>query len=129
MRPRSAKEIESILLLDPIERYNHFVKRVVDFQATWGLYDDGWAMVARDDRTLALALWPHREYAMLCATDDWSHYIPKKIALDELLDIVLPDLDRKNSVVAVFMTPTGSGIVRQPMDLRNDLMAEEEKYQ
>ena len=57
-----------------------------------------------DDGNPTFQLWPAREYAALCAVEDWSAYEPTEIRLDHLLDDLLPKVrpaDAALPVVAV----------------------------
>ena len=49
MRKTSPKEVEAVLRLDGPARYQHFLKRVVDTEAAWGLWKDGWALMADEN--------------------------------------------------------------------------------
>jgi len=110
MKPRSEKEIQAILRLDGPARFNHFVKRVVDFEEAWGLWKDGWALMKNDEGTLIFPLWPAREYAELNRIGDWAEYEPKGISLAELLDNLLPSFTERGVLPGVFPTPGGKGV-------------------
>jgi hypothetical protein len=71
------KQIEAVLALSGPERVKHFVKVVADREEAWGLSDDGWALSATDDGGTAFPLWPARDYARLCAAQEWSTYSPQ----------------------------------------------------
>lgn len=125
----SAQEIEAVLKLAGPERYQHFVKRVADWEEAWGLYEGGWALAGDDDGNETFPLWPNAEYAKLCAIDDWNAYVPKAISLDELLDELLPSLADDGVRPAVFMTPTGRGVVVSATELAGHLEAELGNYE
>lgn len=94
------------------ERFEFFLSAVTDAQEVWGLYDDeGWAVAATDDsETPVFPLWPARAYAQACATEDWEGFEACAIALDELLDELLPELEADDVALTLFPTPTGQGI-------------------
>src|SRR4051812_31525339 len=66
---------EAVLRLDATARHTHFVKRVVDAELVWGLWKDGWALMADETGQQVFPLWPAREYAELCAVADWEGYL------------------------------------------------------
>ena len=121
MRTTSPKEFEAVLKLDGRARYKHFVKRVADEEQAWGLWDDEWAMMTDDAGTPVFPLWPAKEYAAACATGDWQRYRPGGIALDVLLDELLPRLKEDVVVPGIFPTPQGSGVTLTADDLQNAL--------
>jgi hypothetical protein len=122
------KQIEGILALSGAERVEHFVKVVVDREEAWGLYDEGWASSGTDDGEAAFPLWPARDYAQLCAAQEWSTYSPRLIPLDDLMDALFPMLRQQSVAVAVFQTPRGRGVTMTPDDLQEMLASELERY-
>lgn len=129
MREANPKEIEAVLRLDGPARFAHFVKRVVDEQLAWGLRSDGWALMVDDAGKRLFPIWPGREYAALCAADDWAEYQPTPIRLDELLADWLSTLNERNVRPAVFPTPTGKGVVVSADEFCQALRRELEKYE
>lgn len=65
------KQMEAVLALPGIKRFEHFIKVIADWQEVWGLYQDGWALAAADDGTTVFPLWPAKEYAQVCAENEW----------------------------------------------------------
>jgi hypothetical protein len=88
------KESDAVLRLDGPARFSHFIKRVVDSETAWGLWKDGWALMASDDGRQAFPIWPSREYAELCKVDEWSDYEVEEIRLRDLMEELLPKLRR-----------------------------------
>ena len=129
MRRTTPKEIEAVLRLDGPARYGHFVKRVVDEEIAWGLWSDGWALMAESDGQSIFPLWPAREYAELCAIGEWDGYAAQEIALSDLLDELLPKLDARAVLPGVFPTPSGKGVTLAVEELEDALRAEMVKYE
>jgi hypothetical protein len=129
MRTTRQKEIEAVLQLDGPSRFEYFVKRVVDDEFAWGLWKDGWGLMADKDETMAFPLWPAREYAELCRTGNWADYEVEKISLEDLLNDLLPKLSNKGMLTAVFPTPRGKGVTLTPQELIAALGRESEKYE
>lgn len=128
MRRTTEKEIEAILRLDGPTRFKHFVKRVVDEERAWGLWKDGWALMTNDDGGQVFPLWPAREYAELCRSDDWRSYEPREITLLELLDDLVPKLEQKGVLPGVFPTPEGKGVTPTSKEFADSLRKEMENY-
>jgi hypothetical protein len=129
-RAATVQEMQAVLGLPGAQRYEHFVKQVADWEEAWGLFQNGWALAARDDNeTRVFPLWPSKEYAEACAKGIWEGFEPKSIALDDLLNVLLPKLRRDETLVGVFYTPEGKGVTRQPADLAGDLGRESAEYE
>lgn len=129
MRTTSQKELESVLRLDAPARFSHFVKRVVDEERAWGLWDKGWALMAADDDSRLFPLWPSREYAELFCNGDWASYQPEEIPLNDLLEDLFPKLSRDRIHPAIFPTSEGKGMTPSIEEVSIALRAEMEKYE
>lgn len=126
----SQKQIESVLKLPGPQRYSHFIKRVVDSDEAWGLWtEDGWALSSTDKGETAFPLWPHRQYAALCAVDAWEGYEPAAIPLDDLLTELLPKLRADRVCVSVFRSPEGEAVFPAIEQLTVDLRQELTRYE
>jgi uncharacterized protein DUF2750 len=128
MRITTDKELEAVLRLDGQARFEHFVKRVVDEEAAWGLWKDGWALMASDDGTSIFPLWPAKEYAELARTGDWASYDAQLISLEDLMNDLLPKLAAQAVLPGVFPTPRGKGVTPTTDGLIEALTREMDKY-
>jgi hypothetical protein len=128
MRRTTEKEIQTVLRLDGSARFNHFVKRVVDSEAAWGLWKDGWALMENDDGTQVFPLWPAREYAELHRTGNWAEYEAREIPLADILDELVPKLAQGGILPGVFPTQEGKGVTPTPEALAASLRKELENY-
>ena len=63
------KQMEAVLALSGVKRFEHFIKVIVDWREVWGLYQDGWALAEADDGIIVFPLWPAKEYAQVCAVN------------------------------------------------------------
>lgn len=124
----SQKAIEAITAQSAHDRYVYFVKVVADWEVVWGLYDDGWAMAGNDDGEIIFPMWPAKEFAQLCAINEWAGYKPRSIPLEEVMDVVLPELQEEGIVPGLFFRPSSEGATRTVEQLLNDLNIELLKY-
>ena len=124
------QELHAVGNLPAGGRYDHFIKRVADWEEVWGLKSaEGWAQVEDDDGRKCIAFWPHPRYAEQLATGDWNDCTPEAISLAEFLSQWLPGMERDGMQVAVFPTRAMKGAVVAPARLRDDLEAECERYE
>jgi hypothetical protein len=119
-----ANQLKAVVTLPAPQRYEYFIKRVAQTGEVWGLYRNGWALATKDDGTLVFALWPEREFALLCAEFEWEGYEPQAFALRELLDELLPQLQQDGLLPGIFRTPGSKGVMPSPGLLRVDLQDE-----
>lgn len=128
MRKTSPQEVAAILALEGPARFQHFIKRVVDDETAWGLWSDGWGLMADADGRPIFPFWPSREYAELCAIEKWSGFAPEEISLKDLLTELLPKLKAQGVNVGVCPTPRGKGVVLGVDELERALREEMTKY-
>lgn len=123
------KKIENILKMSEDERYNYFIRKVTDFEELWGLNNDGWALLGDDDGNRIFPVWPEKEFAALCAVDQWKNYNPEVITLENFIEKWIPGMTNDKTLVNVFLTPNAKGKVISPNDLYTDLQGELEQYE
>lgn len=123
------KEIQAILSLNGRKRYNYFIKFVSDMEKVWGLYQDGWALVSDENSSVKFPLWPAKEYASLCSTNEWTSYKPKSINMDEFIDTLIPLLLKDHIGIAIFPTPESKGVIVDCTELKGDLDRELSRYE
>jgi len=104
------KQMEAVLALPGIKRFEHFIKIIANWQEVWGLYQDGWALAAADDGTTVFPLWPSKEYAQVCAANEWTGYEARSISLSDFTELLLPKLKLDGVLPGVFFTPTSKGV-------------------
>lgn len=122
------KQISAVFALPASKRFEHFVKVVADRQKAWGLYQDGWAMAATDQGQHVFPLWPQQEYAAACAQKEWAGYEPKEISLDDLMEVVLPQLKAEGVLPGVLPTPDSNGATPPIDELMTALEEELRQY-
>lgn len=126
--PLSQVQIDAVLKLAGPARYEHFVKQVADWEEAWGLYSGGWALSGTSDGRRVFPLWPAREYAAACRTDEWANYEPTAIPLADLIDELLPSLERDGVLPGVFYTTSDKGVTPSAHQLLDDLKAAASEY-
>ena len=122
------KELDSVIRLDATKRYNYFIKKVVDREVCYALFDDGWVIVSTSDNDIVFPLWPLQEYVEICKSGEWESAEIVAIPLDELMNQLLPSLERDNVSVAIFYTPENKGVVVSCIQLKSDLREEIKQY-
>lgn len=123
------RKIENILKMSENERYDYFIRKVSDFEEIWGLNDKGWALLGDNNGNNILPLWPEKEFAELCAVDQWKDYKPELIELNNFLEKWIPGMTNDKTLVNIFSTPNTKGTVVSPNDLHSDLQDELEQYE
>ena len=124
------KQFEALLACPVGTRYEHFVKRVADFEALWGLSGpDGWMSYDGQEGQVAFPVWPHPRYAEACASELWKGATPEGIDLGEWLEEFTPELEARDRLVAVFPDPQHVSSCVGPGRLKDDLLRELESYE
>ena len=119
------RERTEVARLEPEQRYVYFVKRVVHWEAAWGLVDDnGWALVGGDGGAEAVALWPALGYAEDAAVGRWEGLVARPLLLDDLLATFLPNVRDGDLRVAVFPALPGPGTIVSADALEESLREE-----
>jgi hypothetical protein len=114
----SEREFEAVSCLGAKERFAHFLKRVADWEAVWGLRDEaGWVAATDSDDHSSFPLWPHPRYAAACANHEWAGNAPASIDVHEFVEEWLPAMASDNVFLAVFPTPALRGILVSAMEL------------
>lgn len=121
-------EIKNVSSLSSTKRYDYFIKKVVDTEEIWGLYDDGWDLVGDGTKTY-LPLWPFKEFANLYNNKDWSRYTPKVINIKYFLEKMIYELEENKIFICVFLTEKDFGICPEYNMLKSDLLNELKLYE
>lgn len=114
------------LEIDSQRRYEKFVERVSLSQGVWGLKsDDGWAIVESNayEDTGVMLFWSDKAYAKQCAAEEWDHYIPTLITLENFVQLWLHGLEEDELLVGVNWNKDLVGLEAEPLELLNDLQA------
>jgi len=116
------EEVRRLLALPPEDRAVSFFQLAADWEEAWGLRDaDGWIVAQETD---ALPLWPHAAFAEACARGPWEGAAPEPVALDDLLEDLLPLLQEDGLRIAIFPSPEDPGLLLAPEEVRERLERE-----
>jgi hypothetical protein len=114
------KELENVLSLPGPDRYEYLVKWVAEEERAWGLWQDGWAMMADSQGEMSVPFWPYERFAVACREGDFSTYEPRAIELAELRGLI-ERLENDGIGLAVFPAPSGSAPVIRPSQFIRDV--------
>ncbi|OWR32506.1 hypothetical protein CDO73_02570 [Saccharibacillus sp. O23] len=121
------RELEAMVSRPADVRYKYFVKRVVDEEIVWGLFEDGWMTTQDEKGNRLVPFWPKKEFAKHCAINDWQNGTPKSIDLYEFIETFLPDMYQKGYKASIFYNNEDSIVIKMER-LLADLETELEKY-
>jgi hypothetical protein len=119
-----SRQIQEVVMLSGPQRYEYFIRRVLETGTVWSLYRNGWALATKEDGTLVFPLWPDSEFAKICADYEWTGYEPQAFPLDELVGELLPQLEQDGIVTGIFYTPGARDVMPTAGLLRRDLEEE-----
>ena len=120
-------EFEEVIMQPAPIRYEYFIKKVVDFEEVWGLYNEGWASAQDDKGNVLLPFYPNEKFAEAFAKKEWEGCRPKKIELEYFLEKWLPGMMSDGLKLSIFPTDIDSALVDVDR-LREDIEEELEKY-
>jgi hypothetical protein len=121
------KEFEALIKQPPKIRYEYFIKKVVDFEEVWGLYNDGWAMAQDEEGNPLIPFFPKKEFAENCAKKEWAGYKAEAIILDDFINDWLTGMKTDGNKPSIFPTDDDTAVVNIDV-LLNDIENELENY-
>lgn len=120
----SDEEFQSVTALPGAERYAHFVRQVAEQKEVWSLRTlGGWVSMDDDEGERAMPIWPHRRYAEIFATGDWTNTRAAPIELAVWIKRWLPGMAADEVQVAVFpvLAHKEDNVVVTPEELQREL--------
>jgi hypothetical protein len=126
----NSKEIENILKLDPLKRYQYFIKKIADFEELWTIVDEdgNYALSDIDDYTL-ISFWSAEEFVTSNLNEGWQNCKPVKLTLDDLEDDLFEIIESENYLINIFPIDGKSGFVVNYNEFRRDLDEELDKIE
>ena len=124
------KELENVFKLEPRKRYEYFIKKVADFEEVWGLRQgDGWASTGDENAREYIAFWPKKEFADLCAKEEWQNYYAESIQLEEFIEQWLTGMGEDKVMASIFPNFLDNSVIVEPKQLLEHLNQELELYE
>ncbi|PWA08158.1 DUF2750 domain-containing protein [Pueribacillus theae] len=123
----NTKEIEALLHRPANIRYEYFIKKVVDFEEVWGLYNEGWATAQDNDGNMLIPFFPKKGFAENCAKNEWEGFEAAAIDLYEFIDEWLVGMKKDRVKPSIFPTEEDAALVEIDVLLR-DINSELENY-
>ena len=120
-------EFQAVISQPASVRYEYFIKKVVDYEELWGLYNDGWATAQDDMGNILIPFYSNEKFAEAFAKNEWEGCRPKKIELGDFLEKWLPGMKSDAVKPSIFPTDTDSAVIDVDT-LRENLERELEKY-
>ncbi|GAF11251.1 hypothetical protein JCM19046_3053 [Bacillus sp. JCM 19046] len=108
------------LLINSRKRHERFVKRVLEKETVWGLEsEDGWCVCPSNqyEDTTVMLFWSDEAYARQCAVEEWSHYKPSPLQLEEFKKGWLPGMNEDGLLVGTNWNGKLIGLEVEPYDL------------
>jgi hypothetical protein len=123
------KEIEAISRLEPVKRYEYFIKRVADSELMYTLVDPkgNWALADVEARSV-FSVWSEPQFASACALGVWESFSVKEITVEEFENEIIDEIDQNNYLIDVFSVEGKSGFVVDLNEFARDLSNEMNKY-
>lgn len=122
------EEINYVSRLNPLERYQYFIKKIADQENFYIMTKDEEIHIQEINEYKFITLWSHREYSLNCLLDEWADKGVYKETIGEINQILESNL-RENIVVNVFpIKPYSIGFAVSIEELIRDLNYELEKY-
>lgn len=122
-------EIDKVILLDPIKRYNYFLKKIADNELLYTLINEkGNYVVSVIDNIFILPLWSSPDFASLCQIKGWDNYTIREITLEEFEDNVVNHIEENKYLLNVFPVYDKTGFVLDLEEFIRDLNEELENY-
>lgn len=117
-------EFELDLTINSKRRYENFIRRVSESKLVWGLKsEDGWCVCESNEYedTEVMLFWSDEAYARQCAVEEWSHYKPTSIPLEEFMDSWLYGMNQDGLLVGVNWNAKLIGLEVESYDLFKEL--------
>ena len=110
--------------VDLDEIYENFIEDAIATGCVWALEgEDGFAVVpsSTNEDIDVMPLWSQPEFAKDACQEEWVHYKPVPISLEELLDEWLPGMHEDVVLVGIDWDEALDGEEVEPLDLLEDI--------
>lgn len=123
------KEIEKVTALEPLDRYQYFIKKVADREVFYTLTNDVDRYATSEiDGNILLPLWSDKEYAELCKINGWENYGVQELDLDDLENSLIDIISEFGYLLNIFPVYERTGFVVDLDEFARDLSEELKNY-
>lgn len=125
-----SKELETVVLLPPIKRYQYFLKKVADGEKMYTLESvDGNLAISEIEGKTMMPFWPKVEFVDSCRVNEWASFVTKEITLDIFQDEIIELMIDNDYLANIFPVKDFTGFVVTLNEFSRDLGEELSKYE
>lgn len=121
------KKVERVSAFSGQDRMAYFIRKVADFEAVWGAFENGWIMLGSDFNKHVIPLWPEKCFAQAWIDSKQLTAKPKKIDIALFLNRWVVGMEKDQTKICVFPVAGMSGVVIDSTSL--SLLIQEEMNQ
>ena len=106
------QEIESVIKLEPFERYKYSLKRIADNETLYTIKRDNETIAISDlDDEKLIPFWSAKQFAELNITDEWNEFYVEEISLDDFENEMVDFINENNFLMNIFPINNKTGFV------------------
>ena len=123
------QEIESVIKLEPFERYKYSLKRIADNETLYTIKRDNETIAISDlDDEKLIPFWSAKKFAELNITDEWNEFYVEEISLDDFENEMVDFINENNFLMNIFPINNKTGFVVSLDEFIRDLNIELERF-
>ena len=123
------QEIESVIKLEPFERYKYSLKRIADNETLYTIKRDKETIAISDlDDEKLIPFWSAKQFAELNITDEWNEFYVEEISLDDFENEMVDFINENNFLMNIFPINNKTGFVVSLDEFISDLNIELERF-
>ena len=123
------QEIESVIKLEPFERYKYSLKRIADNETLYTIKRDKETIAISDlDDEKLIPFWSAKQFAELNITDEWNEFYVEEISLDDFENEMVDFINENNFLMNIFPINNKIGFVVSLDEFIRDLNIELERF-
>lgn len=123
------QEIESVIKLEPFERYKYSLKRIADNETLYTIKRDNETIAISDlDDEKLIPFWSAKQFAELNITDEWNEFYVEEISLDDFENEMVDFINENNFLMNTFPINNKTGFVVSLDEFIRDLNIELERF-
>ncbi|MCH4248979.1 DUF2750 domain-containing protein [Acinetobacter populi] len=104
------------------EQYYAFIEQIIQQQFLWGIATAHWSLCFDAGGQKAFPIWASEINAKLCCYEEWQDSKPQKIALQALMQEIIPYLIQHQYSLAINRTPSGEALFVDPKRLQEEII-------